>query len=212
MKSSGTAPVQLISAFALIALAATANGASSGSLHFTPEISVSVYSFPGFSSWALETAEAEAALILQPTAIKLNWIDCASAAAAARCLSPHAGTDFIVRVVPKALPIASSKALGIAGSSTGYSTAFIFFDRVLAVRKPPTSPAVVLGRVLAHEIVHLLLPHEPHADDGLMRGMWSEDDLRFASAACFGVPARSIRLIRREALRRALASSMVEGN
>jgi len=134
-----------------------------------------------------------------------------SVTAAAGCLSPRAETDLIVRLIPKALPNASSNGLGIAGSSGGYSTAFIFFGRVLAVRTPTRSLVVILGRALAHEIVHLLLPHEDHTESGLMRGVWSADDLRIASSACLRLPARSIRLIRREALRRALPAAWSRG-
>jgi hypothetical protein len=61
-----------------------------------------------------------------------------------------------------------------------------------------------MGRVLAHEIVHLLLPGERHSDFGLMRGQWSADDMRPESFACIGVPVASAQLMQNEALRRSV--------
>lgn len=162
-----------------------------------------VYGFQGLSGWVLQTAEREAALTLRPAPITLKWIDCTPETAAVRCMSPQAQTDLIVRFIPKALPSASTNALGVAGSSGGYATAFIFFGRVLNLRTQERSVPVILGRVLAHEIVHLLLPREDHSHSGLMRGKWSADDLSLSSSAWFGLPARLRSLLEQEALRRA---------
>lgn len=175
--------------------------ASSLPLQSTPEIDVMVYGFPALSPSLLRSTESEAALLLRPAPMKLKWTDC-TRSADARCMSPQAETDPIVRFVPKALPSASADALGVAGSSGGYATAFIFFGRVLALRTKTRSLSVMCGRVLAHEIVHLLLPYEDHSRYGLMRGQWSADDLNFASSDWLGLPARWIGLIQREALRR----------
>ena len=60
------------------------------------------------------------------------------------------------------------------------------------------------GRVMAHEITHLLLGTQGHSDLGLMRGHWNTDDLRIASSACLGLPMRSVEVIQKEALRRVL--------
>jgi hypothetical protein len=109
---------------------------------------------------------------------------------------------LIIRFLPKALPQASATALGISGSSADYATAFIFYERILAQRTHTHLLPAMLGRVLAHEITHLLLPQEDHSEFGLMRGHWSADDLRVTSAASLGLPARSVQFMYREALRR----------
>jgi hypothetical protein len=64
----------------------------------------------------------------------------------------------------------------------------------------------MLGRVLAHEITHLLLPQEDHAELGLMRGHWSAEDLQGTNTACLGLSVRSIQLMQGEALRRVRAT------
>jgi hypothetical protein len=105
------------------------------------------------------------------------------------------------------LPQASARTLGIAGSSAEYATAFLFYDRILALRTPTRPIPTMLGRVMAHEIVHLLLPEEEHTQLGLMRGKWSADDLQISSTACLGLSARSVQCLHREALRRVHAST-----
>ncbi len=86
--------------------------------------------------------------------------------------------------------------------------AFIFYDRVVALQSSTSVLYAMLGRVLAHEITHLLLPREEHSPLGLMRGDWAPEDLIFASPACLRLTARSIQLIHREALRRTQATNM----
>ena len=101
--------------------------------------------------------------------------------------------------------------LGLPTSKVGETIAFLFYDRIVALRTQAISLHSILGRVLAHEIVHVLLPDERHSDFGLMRGQWSTDDLRTDSGACIGLPVASVRLMRKEALRRvASAQSRIE--
>src|SRR5579884_3803864 len=156
-----------------LGLSAPGNARSRLAFQSTPRLNVFVYGSPKLSVAVLERAESEASRILHPAHIELRWIDCASRRLAAACEPPQAATDLIIRLLPKALPQASGSALGIAGSSAGYATAFIFYDRVLALRTPTRLLPDMLGRVLAHEITHLLLPHEDHSEFGLMRGQWS---------------------------------------
>ncbi len=64
--------------------------------------------------------------------------------------------------------------------------AFVFFDRLLDVAaNGPVDTGAVLGRVMAHELGHLLLPPGPHASAGLMRshiGIAAASPDRFSAA------------------------------
>jgi hypothetical protein len=182
-----------------LGLTASGNAQSRLALQPTPRLNVFIYGSPELSAAVLERAESEASRILHPADIELRWINCASRALAASCEPPRAATNLIIRLLPKALPQAGAKALGIAGSSADYATAFIFYDRVLALRTHTHLVQDILGRVLAHEITHLLLPHEDHSEFGLMRGQWNADDLRMTSGACLGLSARSAQLMHTEA-------------
>ena len=182
-----------------LALTAGNNAQSLIALQSTQKLTVFVYSFPGLSPSVVQGAETEAVRMLGPVPIELKWIDCTSRVPPESCWSPRVPTVLIVRFLRKALPQASARALGIAGASADYATAFIFYDRILALRTHTKLLPAMLGRVLAHEITHLLLPEENHATFGLMRGEWSADDLVFNSTACLGLSARSVELIGRRA-------------
>ena len=58
-------------------------------------------------------------------------------------------------------------------------SAALFYDRALALRKPGVALSQILGRAMAHEIVHLLLGTTSHTGLGLMKGEWTAEDLRF---------------------------------
>jgi hypothetical protein len=172
----------------------------------TPELKIRVYGFPGLSAWVLRQAYTEAARMLRSVFIELKWVDCTSLVLSASCTSPELPTDLSVRLLAKALPQASASALGFATSSSDYASAFIFYDRVVALRTHTRLLPTILGRVMAHEISHLLLPQGDHSDLGLMRGEWTADDLRITSSACLGLPMRSVQFMQKEALRRVLSA------
>ena len=202
MKRRETILLASLSIWFCLALTAASNAQSLIALQSTPKLNVFVYGFPTLSQSVVRGAETEAVRMLGPVPIGLKWIDCTSRVPPESCRSPQVPTHLIVRFLPKALPQASSRALGIAGASADYATAFIFYDRILALRTHKNLLPAMLGRVLAHEITHVLLPEEDHAAFGLMRGQWSADDLLFTSSACLGLSAKSVQFMHREALRR----------
>ena len=53
-----------------------------------------------------------------------------------------------------------------------------------------TSISTLLGRAVAHEIGHLLLGSAEHPRLGLMRALWSHDELRGLKPAHWGFSAR----------------------
>ncbi|HEY7303102.1 MAG TPA: hypothetical protein VH601_03235 [Bryobacteraceae bacterium] len=174
-----------------------------------PELTVRVYSFPALSAWALQGAETEAARMLHPVDIELIWVTCTSRSPSPSCDSSRTSADLIVRIVAKALPQAGEHALGIAGSSDDYGIAFIFYDRVASLRTHTRLLPVMLGRVMAHEIAHLLLPEQSHAGAGLMRGQWAADDLQMTSMNNLGLSAESVQFMQKEALRRILSAHSI---
>jgi hypothetical protein len=95
------------------------------------------------------------------------------------CEAPDRPTGIRVRLLPKALPPASRTALGMAMWSDSGSSAALFYDRALSIRKPGLFLAQILGRAMAHEVVHLLLGTTSHTDLGLMKREWTTEDLRF---------------------------------
>jgi hypothetical protein len=79
------------------------------------------------------------------------------------------------------------------------SSAAIFYDRALSIRKPGLFLAQILGRAMAHEVVHLLLGTTSHADLGLMKAEWNAEDLHFDSGGSLGLTPAGIAAIRNAA-------------
>lgn len=148
----------------------------------TPTINVLVYSFQGLPPWVLDGAKTEAARIFRQAAIQINWLDCNSERPSAARALPGGAAVLVIRFVPHALPPASRTALAMAfPSPESDGIAFVFYDRVIALQTSTSLLQTMLGRVVAHEITHLLLPGKDHSHSGLMRGHWTQDDLRFTS-------------------------------
>lgn len=193
-----------------LAFAVEGNADSLG-IQSTPELDVLVHSSQGLPYWVIEGAEAEASRIFQPARIGLKWIDCTCRMAPAACKSRQTSSDLVIRFVPKALPPASATALAMTLRSPDHGAAFIFYDRIAALQTSTSLLQTMLGRVLAHEITHLLLPAEEHSTYGLMRAHWRPEDLFFASTACGNLSAPLIQLLQREALRRTHAKNHAMG-
>lgn len=63
---------------------------------------------------------------------------------------------------------ATGCALGLAAAAL--ASAWVFYNRIVDTsRARPIDVTIVLGRVIAHEIGHLLLPPDSHSNYGIMR-------------------------------------------
>jgi len=144
--------------------------------HCFPRTSVRirVCGFFGLSPTLLAFAEAEAARVLR--GLEMQWIECRCAETSC---GPEEPDELTVRIVQKALPGATRGALGMASWSGDLGGALVFYDRALTFRSRTRMLHLILGRAMAHEIVHLLSPEEPHSDGGLMRGLWTLHDLGY---------------------------------
>lgn len=164
-------------------------------------LTVRVYGFPGLSSWVLMSAEKETARMLRDSGIRLDWMDCTAKMHTSPCFSPELPNELVVRILSKALPGTTRTALGVASCRENIG-ALIFYERIVDLRSPTRPLPIILGRVMAHEVTHLLLAGQPHSDTGLMRGTWSTEDLGMGSFACRGFTPKSIRLMQNEVARR----------
>jgi hypothetical protein len=171
------------------------------------QLRVRMYSRVEASPSILNSAATEAARLLRGVPVRLSWLNCAAPAHPAKCEAPETPTDLPIRLLPKALAEASPNTLGMAMWSVSGGSAVLFFDRALSLRTPGIFLAHILGRAMAHEVVHLLLGFGPrgfgpHSDQGLMRAQWSPEDLRRHSGADLGLSADDVDLIRAGVARR----------
>jgi hypothetical protein len=116
-----------------------------------------------------EQAKKEATAIYEAIGIELEWSAEASSDRAALHLMVVVLSDGHADRVMSNSPHLKKSVLGIAPVDSG--RVYVFVDRIVrhALARQVISHRV-LGRVLAHEIGHHLLPAKGHSDTGLMRG------------------------------------------
>ena len=143
-------------------------------------LAVRIYDSAGILTRDRARAVEQARDILGRAGLAVRWLDCPARGARIRsgCTDATSPGELVVRLVRSPRNDANGRVLGTAliDESTGAGTlATVFVDRVVAVAGADPWPTV--GRVMAHELGHLLLGTNSHTDSGLMREMWSARDL-----------------------------------
>jgi hypothetical protein len=110
--------------------------------------------------------------------VTVAWRDCSRGGAAHPCRSVRNAGDLVVRVMPAG---GEDGQLGFApldpsGRATVIAT--VYYDMVLRVaRRTGLGAGELLGRAIAHEVGHLLLRVTGHGATGLMRPLWTDEEL-----------------------------------
>jgi hypothetical protein len=200
-------PMRFVSRMAVLAVAAaamTASPAWAGSNHNTESgatITLHVYDYVQANRATLIAAEGETSRILAAAGVKARWTDCPISHSAMRnepnCpASTSSFDDYIVSIEPdvmaRKLP-RSSDAFGTTlDAPSGPYRAYIFYERITADAGGNTgSTGVLVGRVMAHEIGHMVLG-SAHSRTGIMRAHWSLDDFTtLAGPQMLFTPAQS---------------------
>jgi hypothetical protein len=160
---------------------------------------------------ALRTAEE----ILRDAGLVPSWRECRtpsgpSAAASDRCDDVVAGAEMVLRLVAAPRSVRPPVTLGFShvDAGTGVGTlATVFPDRVKAMAaRTGTNAGVLMGRVVAHEVGHLLLGTMAHASGGLMRGHWTDEAVRAQVSGDWLFSRDEAVRMRRAALARAVAA------
>jgi len=124
---------------------------------------------PDMSAVARETAGA----ILANAGLRITWRQCP-------CDNRVDDAELVVRITAASAE-SEPAALGFSYVDTerrSGTLATVFGDRVESLaRVAGTNESQLLGRVMAHEIAHLLLGNREHAKVGLMRGHWTAGEL-----------------------------------
>jgi hypothetical protein len=140
--------------------------------------------------------------IMNGAGVAVTWPQCP-------CLSPVRRNELVVRVTG-APPASTPGSLGFSlidiGQRTG-TLATVFGDRVHALAAiAGVDDGELLGRVIAHELSHLLLGTRDHGPRGLMRGEWKAIELSQQRPADWLLSRREGGEIRRAIRRRASQS------
>ena len=146
---------------------------------------------PSMRTAAIETAST----IVQLAGITVEWHDCTENGRRPACQDARRSGNFIARLmatIAPGTPLRSTiealdtqgdtePALGFAvidPDTHGAKMATVFHDQVEAVaRRTGVARSELLGRALAHEVGHLLLAVRGHSRTGLMRAVWTDEEL-----------------------------------
>jgi hypothetical protein len=184
-------------ALGLISVAAMAADARAGE----PRRIIRIYDTSTDDRSNRAAAMRTAAALIDDAGIAADWLDCSPGSQVPSCGAVRGPRDLVVRIAPRSVgpmhPTPDSVSTRQTSASPdvpdpdlqlGFATfdsatrrgvlATIFHDRVLAVaQRAALDYRVLLGRAMAHEIGHLLLPASGHSSAGLMRGVWTDAEL-----------------------------------
>jgi hypothetical protein len=149
---------------------------------------IRVYDNAGIPAGDRTRAIARAREILTLAEVDAEWLDCPARGVKAgwACAAPLGWRELVVRLSRAQGRDANAKALGssVIDAKTGDGTfATVYIDRVETVaQQGRTDVATMIGRLIAHEVGHLLLGTNNHSATGLMREMWTLAELTRNSA------------------------------
>jgi hypothetical protein len=164
-----------------------AGAAASAAAVILDSLVVRIYDNTGIASTERSRAVTRADSILDRADVDVEWVDCPgrnSGKASSLCESPPSRGELVIRMVNA--PVADSygakrQALGysLIDTTSGRGTmATVFVDRVTRLaRDARMERSTVLGRAIAHEIGHLILASNAHSETGLMREIWTVQQL-----------------------------------
>jgi hypothetical protein len=136
-------------------------------------LTVRVYDAHGIRADTAAAARETAVAILANAGLRITWRQCP-------CDDRVDDAELVVRITA-ASPESEAGALGFSYVDTARRSgtlATVFADRVESLaRVAGSNESQLLGRVMAHEIAHLLLGSREHAKVGLMRGRWTASEL-----------------------------------
>ena len=135
-----------------------------------------------------QRALAEAGTLMRGARVDIQWRRCGVRGSAAPCIEPRESSELFLRIARQGTPDQDRPlALGeaIVGRCTGGVLASVYADRVATLAdEAEVDPAVLLGRVAAHELAHLMMRTSVrHAPHGLMRPNWTPAEIRRDRAA-----------------------------
>ena len=177
-------------------------GAHAATLDAAPRphaaVAIRTYNYAALSGAQLSESRAEAAHIFRQAGIVLEWIECRVPGGqdGAACTEPLlVGRDLMLRLVDRT-PSPGERIVALGESMIDREqrggvlmTVDVFPVRAIAERASAAF-FLLLGRAIAHEIGHLLLGSSEHPRLGLMRALWSHDELRGARPAHWGFSSR----------------------
>jgi len=145
---------------------------------------VRIYNNAGLLRSELRDALNTTHEILRRAELSVDWVQCRArrdGPVPVVCDQPLSSGDVVVRLIEGSdRESGERRALGYtlfdANGTSGFATVYV--DRVdWLARRAQFPRAPLLGRAIAHEIGHLLLRSNAHTEAGLMREVWTTEQV-----------------------------------
>ena len=132
-------------------------------------------------------ATAQASAIFAKIGVALTW------ARRSACVEDGIEIEVVAHAPGNASPSALAYAFPFGNRGQRIT---VFYDRVIRLVGPQENwiPAA-LGHVLAHEIGHVLLGTDGHADTGLMEAQWTKAEVSMMQARPLGFTPTHVAII-----------------
>jgi hypothetical protein len=163
-----------------------------------PPITVRVYDSTARSQAERGLAIRAAAAIFAEAGLRMSWRDCSRDGADYPCGGIRLPHDLVVRILTRASAAdapSSNAVTAAAGSAAapgehlgfaavtspvqGGIVATVYAEHVgRVIARTGLAFDLLLGRAIAHEVGHLLPGGSGHTSTGLMRAVWTDDELR----------------------------------
>jgi hypothetical protein len=174
---------------------------------------VRTYDAYGVAPGDMAAAHATVQVLLKSAGIDVGWRECQarerSRSADASCDQAIDTTEILVRIASGAA-WSNEGALGYSAIDAVHqsgSLVTIFADRIeVMAARARVDAGTLLGRVMAHEIGHILLGTTRHSPTGLMRAHWRDDELQRNLASDWTFTAEDALRLRRGLLVRSKTS------
>ena len=145
-------------------------------------LTVRLYNTSGIPADELAAARESAGAILRDTGINVTFRPCGHLAEATdSCDESLKRSEVVVRIIdaPPFNVALHPEAYGVTyivkDTNRGW-LATVFADRIgAAAGRVHVNPGTLVGRVMAHEVGHLLLGMDYHGAAGVMRAEWPDD-------------------------------------
>jgi hypothetical protein len=171
----------------------------------SPEVSISVHDYANVPAALLSAAEDKARGIFWQAGLNTVWLNC-SRKLEEQKLEPKScyvadPTHLTLKILPHAVNAQVRNRLEVLGTAypnekgTGYF-AYVFYDRVQELAQRRKLGHFLLADVIAHEIGHLLLGSNSHADSGIMCAHWNSEELRSIAEGTMSFVAAQSRIMR----------------
>ena len=176
-----------------------------------PVVRIRILDYARIANDVIAQAQQQVTDIYEIIGVQMRWqvTVCPPVPSSSVADTLAAPSDFVL-IVPspkmsRRLNVAPNVlGMAIVPPQGGGQIAYVLFDRVTRVARAARSDVTdVLGRVMAHEIGHLMLPDGSHSGSGLMRADWNIRELRRPLHPGFKFTIPEVESIRRRVRRSA---------